>query len=98
MTDPDEITLLPILLVVFLGVVQMGVPYSLYGRASALISGVEVSLITMLEPILNPIWVALIYGEIPGPVALLGAALIIGAVIAYTVIDSGRSEDLPEKA
>lgn len=87
-TDPSEITLVPILLVVFLGVVQMGIPYSLYGRATALISGVEVSLISMIEPILNPIWVALIYGEVPGSRALVGAVLIIGAVIAYTVIDS----------
>ena len=88
LTDPSEITLVPILLVVFLGVVQMGIPYSLYGRATALISGVEVSLISMIEPILNPIWVALIYGEIPGSRALTGAVLIIGAVIAYTIIDA----------
>ena len=93
-TDHSEITLIPILLVVFLEVVQMGVPYSLYGRATALISGVEVSLISMIEPILNPIWVALIYGEIPGSHALIGAVLIIGAVIAYTIIDA-RSPELP---
>ena len=93
-TDHSEITLIPILLVVFLGVVQMGVPYSLYGRATALISGVEVSLISMIEPILNPIWVALFYGEIPGSHALIGAVLIIGAVIAYTIIDA-RSPELP---
>ena len=88
LTDPAEITLVPILLVVFLGVVQMGIPYSLYGRATALISGVEVSLISMIEPILNPIWVALIYGEVPGSRALVGAVLIIGAVVAYTIIDA----------
>ena len=76
------------MLVVFLGVVQMGIPYSLYGRATALISGVEVSLISMIEPILNPIWVALIYGEVPGSRALIGAVLIIGAVVAYTIIDA----------
>ena len=87
-TDHAEITLLPIMLVVFLGVVQMGIPYSLYGRATALISGVEVSLISMIEPILNPIWVALIYGEIPGSRAFVGAILIIGAVAAYTIIDA----------
>jgi drug/metabolite transporter (DMT)-like permease len=90
-TDPQEITLLPIMLVVFLGIVQMGIPYSLYGRATGLISGVEVSLISMIEPILNPIWVALIYGEIPGFRALVGAVLIIGAVAAYTVIDAKHS-------
>ncbi len=95
-TDPAEITLLPIMLVVFLGVVQMGIPYSLYGRATALISGVEVSLISMIEPILNPIWVALIYGEVPGSRALIGAVLIIGAVVAYTIIDAKNT--LPQES
>ncbi len=92
-TDPANITLVPILLVVFLGTVQMGIPYVLFGRASVMISGVELSLITMLEPMLNPVWVALIYGEIPGPRAFFGAALIIGAVIAYTTIDARRSQE-----
>ena len=92
-TDPANITLVPILLVVFLGTVQMGIPYVLFGRASVMISGVELSLITMLEPMLNPIWVALIYGEIPGPRALFGAVLIIGAVVAYTVIDAKQSQE-----
>lgn len=92
-TDPANITLVPILLVVFLGTVQMGIPYVLFGRASVMISGVELSLITMLEPMLNPLWVALIYGEIPGPRALFGMVLIIGAVVAYTVIDAKRSKE-----
>ncbi len=92
MTDKAEIYWLPIMLVIFLGLVQMGIPYALYGRASALISGVEVSLISMIEPILNPIWVALFYHEIPGKGALIGAALIIAAVISYTVIDGRKTE------
>ena len=92
LTDPANITTVPILLVVFLGTIQMGIPYVLFGRAPVLISNVELSLITMLEPMLNPIWVALIYGEIPGPRAFIGAALIIGAVIAYTIIDARRSQ------
>ena len=92
MTDKAEIYWMPITLVVFLGLVQMGIPYALYGRASALISGVEVSLISMIEPILNPIWVAIFYREIPGRGALVGAALIIAAVIAYTLIDGRRTE------
>lgn len=90
-TDKAEIYWLPIMLVVFLGLVQMGIPYALYGRASALISGVEVSLISMIEPILNPIWVALFYHEVPGRGALVGAVLIIAAVISYTVIDGRKA-------
>ncbi len=88
MSDASDITLTPIILIIIMGVVQMGIPYVLFGKATALISGVEVSIISMLEPMLNPIWVALLYGEVPGKGAFIGAVLIIGAVTAYSVIDS----------
>jgi len=91
-TPVSELTLTPFLIVVALGIFQMGVPYVLYGKAASLIGPVSVSLISMVEPILNPIWVALFYHEVPGNWAYVGAVLIIGAVTAYTVMDGKNSE------
>lgn len=88
MADSSDLSLTPIILIIIMGIFQMGIPYVLFGRATALISGVEVSIISMLEPMLNPVWVALLYGEVPGKGALIGAVLIIGAVTAYSVIDA----------
>ena len=34
---------------------------------------------------MNPVWVALFYGEIPSFIALLGAAIVIGAVVFYNL-------------
>ncbi len=87
-TDFTQINSVSIMLIFLLGFVQMGIPYALYGRASAMISGVEVSLISMIEPVLNPIWVALFYNEIPGKWAMTGGILIIGAVLTYTLVDN----------
>jgi DME family drug/metabolite transporter len=42
----------------------------------------------MIEPILNPIWVALAQGEWPGPWSLLGGTLVLGAVLARGWLDS----------
>jgi drug/metabolite transporter (DMT)-like permease len=64
-----------------LGVVQLGIPYILYGIAIRRVSALEATLIPMLEPILNPIWVALAKGEIPGPWSLAGGGLVLGAVL-----------------
>jgi len=64
-----------------LGVVQLGIPYILYSIAIRRVTALEAVLIPMLEPILNPLWVALAHGERPGPWSLLGGALVLGAVI-----------------
>lgn len=64
-----------------LGVVQLGIPYILYSLAIRHVTALEAILIPMLEPILNPLWVALAKAEIPGPGSLLGGALVLGAVV-----------------
>jgi len=64
-----------------LGVVQLGLPYVMYALALRHIRAVEGILLPMIEPVLNPLWVFLLLGETPGPLALLGGAIILGAVV-----------------
>lgn len=74
---PDQRSLVALLL---LGVVQLGIPYLLYSRAIKHVTALEAVLIPVIEPILNPIWVLLVIGERPSPLALLGGAIVLGAV------------------
>lgn len=64
-----------------LGTVQLGFSYVLYTIAIKRVTALEATLIPLLEPILNPLWVMLVLREQPGPWALVGAALVIGAVV-----------------
>lgn len=64
-----------------LGVFQLGLAYLLYGIAIRRVTAIEAVLIVMLEPVLNPVWVALVHGEIPGPWSLAGAGVILAAVL-----------------
>ncbi len=64
-----------------LGVFQLGLPYVLYSVAIRRVTALEAIVITMLEPILNPLWVALRQHEVPGPWSLAGGALVLGAVL-----------------
>lgn len=66
---------------VLLGVVQIGIPSILYAAGISGIPAVSAVLITMLEPIMNPIWVALFYREIPSLFTILGGALILFFVV-----------------
>ena len=43
---------------------------------------IEAILIPMMEPVLNPVWVWLFVGEVPSGWALLGGAIVVGAVTA----------------
>ena len=47
---------------------------------------VEISLLGMLEPVLNPIWVAVGYGELPGLWAIVGGSIILGMLIIRTLL------------
>ncbi|MEQ1861610.1 MAG: DMT family transporter [Chthoniobacteraceae bacterium] len=71
---------------VLMGVVQLGVPYILYSLAIRRVSALQAILIPMLEPILNPVWVAIARGEIPGPWSLAGGGLVLGAVVLRGVM------------
>lgn len=64
-----------------LGVLQLGVPYVMYSLALRHVRAIEGILIPMIEPVLNPVWVFLLLGETPGPLALVGGSIILGAVL-----------------
>ena len=63
-------------ILLFLGIFQLGIPFILYGYAIVRLPALEVVLISTLEPILNPLWVFLFNGELPGPMAIVGGAIV----------------------
>ena len=71
---------------IVLGVVQLGVSYWLYVRAIKHVSALEAVLIPVIEPILNPLWVLLFMQERPTRFAVLGGAIVLGAVTSRAVI------------
>jgi drug/metabolite transporter (DMT)-like permease len=81
---------------VLIGVVQLGLPYVLYAIAIRRVTALEATLLPLLEPVLNPLWVMLVIGETPGPWAALGAAVVLGAVLLRGVlIATRRSPGVP---
>src|SRR5262249_25464658 len=61
-----EMPTLPQLGVLFVyGAAQMAIPYWLVARGLRSVSPQEAGTITLLEPLLNPLWAYLVSGEIP---------------------------------
>lgn len=74
--------------VVFLGVCQLGIPYLFLARAVPQVRALEVGLFLLIEPVLNPIWAWLVHGETPGAATLAGGAVILGATVGRTILDT----------
>lgn len=70
-----------------LGVFQLGIPYLLYAIASKDCPPLACSLIGMIEPLLNPVWVFIFAGEMPGFFALIGAVIIIFVVTWWCITE-----------
>jgi drug/metabolite transporter (DMT)-like permease len=73
-----------------LGVFQLAIPYWLYALAIKKVQALEASLICVIEPVLNPLWVLLFLGERPQPWALLGGALVLATATARGVLTVRR--------
>jgi len=68
----------------YLGVVQIGLAYVCLTRAIRHVPAFEASALLLVEPALNPVWAWIAHGERPSAWALWGGALILGATLANT--------------
>lgn len=75
---------------VILGAFQVGVAYILMCEGLKTTPAVTASLISGIEPVLNPTLVAIFYHEMIGPLSFVGAVIVVGAVVTYNVVQSRR--------
>lgn len=87
-----SLTLRDVLIVSYLGVVQIGVAYTLFTLGMARgVRSLDAGVVGYTEPMLNPVWVFLFLGERPSGWAVLGGCVIVAAVVAHTVLLARRS-------
>ncbi len=75
---------------VFLGIFQLGLAYVFYTWAISHVTAMEAVLIPLIEPVLNPIWVFALLGEVPAGTSLAGGLVIIGAVTARQLMGARK--------
>jgi drug/metabolite transporter (DMT)-like permease len=71
-----------------LGGVSLGLPYLLYSRAIREVKALDATLITMVEPILNPVWVMMAAHERPSGWSLVGGCLVLSTSLARSFLAS----------
>ena len=75
-----------LLLVAALGIFQAGAGYTLLTVGLKHCEALSGSLVASIEPVLNPILVAVFYGEYVSSKAIIGAVIVIGTICIYNII------------
>ncbi len=78
--------------VLILGIFQLGLAYVFLTEGLAITPPVTASLISGIEPVLNPLLVAVFYGEMLTPLSLVGAAIVFLSVIGYNLLRLKQAE------
>ena len=72
--------------VLLMGIVQVACAFILLSTGLKTTSPIAASLISGVEPVLNPVWVAIFYGEVLTPLSLVGAVMVLLAVTVYNIL------------
>lgn len=70
-----------LLVLLAFGAVQMALPYWLVSRGLRTVPAQEAGMLSLIEPVLNPLWVYWLAGEVPDRATLMGGALILLALL-----------------
>jgi DME family drug/metabolite transporter len=82
-------TLPQFIVLILYGAAQMALPYWLMARGLRSVGPAEAGMITLIEPLLNPLWSYLVSGEVPAGESYFGGALILAA-LAWRYWPTGR--------
>ena len=75
-----------VLLILLLGILQLGIPYILYTTAIKHVTALDAIIFPVIEPILNPVLVLFILGETLGTWSIAGGVLVLGGVIFRAIL------------
>ncbi len=75
-----EVSRHDLILSLVMGSVQFGAGFTLITMGTRYVPAAEVSLLSLLEPILASLWVWIFVNEVPATLTLIGGAIVLGAV------------------
>ena len=88
-TDFSEV---PIIAVICLGIFQIGLAYIFFNLGTKYTAPVTAAIIAGIEPILNSVLVAVFWGEMLKPLALIGAVIVVAAILIYNILNAKKPQ------
>ncbi len=84
--------------ILILGIFQLGLAYVFLTKGLEITPPIRASLISGIEPVLNPVLVAVFYGEMLTPLSLIGAAIVFISILVYNLLNLRRQAAESEQA
>lgn len=86
----SDFSVVPVVTVICLGLFQVGLAYIFFNLGTKYTAPVTASIIAGIEPILNSVLVMIFWGEMLKPLALIGAVIVIAAILIYNIISARK--------
>ncbi len=86
LAQPVELGQSQLLYLLIMGLFVVPVSFALITLGPRYLPAPEVSLLLLLETVLGPLWVWLVIGEAPGPLALAGGAVVVATLAAHSAL------------
>jgi len=80
------------MILIYMGAVQIGISYIIFNEGIKYVSATESMIIATLEAIFNPIWVFFGVGETPSVFSIIGAGVILGAILWRNLFSKPKDE------
>ena len=72
------------------GAVNLGLGLAFFATGARMIAAVYAALLATFEPLLGPVWVWLVHGEVPAGRTLLGGAIVFAALLVHIGLEFRR--------
>ncbi|MBD0413094.1 DMT family transporter [Oryzicola mucosus] len=91
------ITSVPDAMILFVfGALNLGLGFAFFAMGARLVPAVLAALMGTFEPVLGPVWVWLVHGEVPSASTMIGGTVVVLALVAYLGLEF-RRYSLPRK-
>lgn len=80
--------------IAFLGAFQLALPYVLFSNGVRQVSAREASILLLVEPVVNPLWVLLVWGEQAAWATWIGGGIILSGLVLRFVVAGARKPPL----
>ena len=72
------------------GAVNLGLGLAFFATGARMIAAAYAALLSTFEPLLGPIWVWLVHGEVPAMQTLVGGAIVFAALLVHIALEFRR--------
>lgn len=74
------------------GALNLGLGLACFASGVRLVPAALAALLGTLEPVLGPVWVWLVHGEVPSPRTIVGGAVVFVALLVHLALEFGRQQ------